>query len=289
MTHRTNGLSARHLSGALLTLSLAAWSAVPAQAQELPRVRVTREDATIRAMRYNSHDSWLLMRADAGALFDVIAVDGDQSRFVSSNFYLVVLPRDPWGTRWVGWISGRHIEPAPPRERAEPAAATPVSTTPAAARLPTVPAPDSPAALVGAAAAAAISAAAEELAATPPAPLADVVLRFAFDRSELSEAAKDTLMTTLTAVGPAAGSLSFAVGGHADGAGPTGYNHRLGLARAEAVRQFIVDHLKIPGDRIHVSSHGETQPVASNATPAGRAENRRVVITVAAPATAEAQ
>jgi OOP family OmpA-OmpF porin len=114
-----------------------------------------------------------------------------------------------------------------------------------------------------------------------PGPIQDVVLRFAFDRSDLSEAAKHTLDTALVEA-RAGGVLAFALGGHADATGPDTYNHKLGLARAEAVRQYLVERLQVPADRVSVSSFGETQPAAPNDTRMGRAENRRVVVTVSA-------
>ena len=110
----------------------------------------------------------------------------------------------------------------------------------------------------------------------------DVVLQFAFDRSDLAEAAKYSLTTALSTMTADAGSLSFALGGHADAMGSDAYNQKLGLARADAVRNYIVNELKVPADRISVASYGETRPVASNDTSVGRAENRRVVVTVTA-------
>jgi outer membrane protein OmpA-like peptidoglycan-associated protein len=53
----------------------------------------------------------------------------------------------------------------------------------------------------------------------------------------------------------------------------------LSLRRAEAVRDFIVSE-GIDPSIIDVSGEGESNPVASNATPEGRAQNRRVDIHV---------
>lgn len=260
----------------LVALVLALLPLATAAAQELPRVRVTRPD-TIRAMRYNKSDTWRLMRTDTGTVFEFIAVDGDQQRFLESNYYLVVLPRDQWGTQWVGWISGRNVEIAPPRPQVAAAQPMPMASTVAATRPVDTPLPE-PIAMTRTAEAPATT----PMPAITPRLLPQVVLRFAFDRSDLSEAAKDSLATALTTMRAEGGSLSFALGGHADATGPDTYNQKLGLARAETVRQYIVEQLQIPADRISVSSHGETQPVAPNNTSAGRAENRRVVVTVTA-------
>jgi outer membrane protein OmpA-like peptidoglycan-associated protein len=270
MTHRSFRFRFRSARPTLLAaLVLTLLPLATAAAQELPRVRVNRGDTTIRAMRSSNNDVWKLMRADAGMVFDVLDVEGEQGRFLESNWYLVVLPRDAYGTQWVGWISGRHVEPGPPREPVV-TAARPLETVSAA-----VPRP-----VERVAAAAATPPPA--VAAITPRTLPDVVLRFAFDRSDLSETAKNTLATALTTMGAEAGSLSFALGGHADAMGPDDYNQKLGLARADAVRKYIAEQLKIPAERISVSSHGEAVPVASNDTRAGRAENRRVVVTVTA-------
>lgn len=246
-----------------------------AVAQELPRVQVTRSDTTIRAMRYNNSQVWRLMRADAGSIFEFIDVDGDAQQHRESNYYLVLLPRDAWGTQWVGWISGRHVVPAPPREPVVAALPTPAFTTEPASSSVDTPVPER-----DATPAVADVSPSPALAATSTRTLPEIVLHFAFDRSDLSEAAKYTLGTALTTTGVATGSLSFSLGGHTDATGPEPYNQKLGLARAETVRRYIVEELQVPDDRVSVSSYGETQPVAPNTTREGRAENRRVVVTV---------
>jgi OOP family OmpA-OmpF porin len=259
-------------------LVLALLPIVTANAQGLPQVRVTNGDITIHAMRHSTSDMWKLTRPDVGAVFEVVAVDGDYSTYRESNHYLVLLPRDPWGTQWVGWIPGRNVELLPPR--------VPVATTErdwvtsVAAASPSGPAASRPAAATAAAA----PAPAPPTAAAAPAAMPEVVLQFAFDRSDLAEAAKHTLTTALTTMSGGIGGLSFSLGGHADATGPDDYNQKLGLARAEAVRSYIIQQLKVPSDRISVSTYGEAHPVASNDSRSGRAANRRVVVTVTAGA-----
>ena len=68
--------------------------------------------------------------------------------------------------------------------------------------------------------------------------------------------------------------------GFADARGDKAYNRELGKERAEAVKNFLVTTDKMPADRVSTESFGESQPVASNATAAGRQENRRVEIAV---------
>ena len=67
--------------------------------------------------------------------------------------------------------------------------------------------------------------------------------------------------------------------GHTDSVGKESYNQRLSVRRAEAVKAYLVSK-GIPADRIFTEGKGETQPVASNATAEGRAQNRRVEIEV---------
>ena len=69
------------------------------------------------------------------------------------------------------------------------------------------------------------------------------------------------------------------VEGHTDNVGSDRYNEALSLRRAESVAQ----HLVVMGwrdDAIERRGFGADKPVADNATPSGRAQNRRVVIAI---------
>ena len=61
-------------------------------------------------------------------------------------------------------------------------------------------------------------------------------------------------------------------------------NLELSQKRAEAVMQFLISHGVKP-DLLSAKGHGEEDPVAPNTTPAGRAQNRRVEITLASQGT----
>jgi outer membrane protein OmpA-like peptidoglycan-associated protein len=65
--------------------------------------------------------------------------------------------------------------------------------------------------------------------------------------------------------------------GHTDSRGSTEYNEDLSRRRATAVSQAL-ESRGTPTDRINIAGLGETLPVASNDTPAGRQRNRRVEI-----------
>ena len=67
------------------------------------------------------------------------------------------------------------------------------------------------------------------------------------------------------------------VDGHTDGAGLRDDNLSLSRERAESVAQFLMDR-GVTENKIVIRWHGERYPVASNQTPEGRAENRRVTI-----------
>lgn len=68
--------------------------------------------------------------------------------------------------------------------------------------------------------------------------------------------------------------------GHTDSVGDAGYNQRLSEQRAEAVRAALAQR-GISRDRIRSTGLGEDYPVASNAAPEGRAQNRRVEVVIA--------
>ena len=68
--------------------------------------------------------------------------------------------------------------------------------------------------------------------------------------------------------------------GFADARGDKSYNRELSQQRAEAVKNYLVTADKLPADHLSTEAFGESQPVATNATPAGRQENRRVEIAV---------
>lgn len=67
--------------------------------------------------------------------------------------------------------------------------------------------------------------------------------------------------------------------GHTDSIGTQAYNQRLSERRAAAVKNYLVSK-GIESDRVATEGKGELQPVASNKTKAGRAQNRRVEIEV---------
>lgn len=70
--------------------------------------------------------------------------------------------------------------------------------------------------------------------------------------------------------------------GYTDSVGTSAYNLKLSQRRADAVRQYLIDHFNIDPKKVVARGRGESDPVADNGTAAGRAENRRVEVTCCA-------
>ncbi|MGB5457323.1 MAG: OmpA family protein [Gammaproteobacteria bacterium] len=68
--------------------------------------------------------------------------------------------------------------------------------------------------------------------------------------------------------------------GHTDATGSDSINQTISEARAEKVGKFLTEVGEISPGRITTRGYGESRPVASNETAAGRAENRRVEIKI---------
>jgi OmpA-OmpF porin, OOP family len=73
--------------------------------------------------------------------------------------------------------------------------------------------------------------------------------------------------------------LKIEIQGHTDSRGSAEYNLGLSQRRANSVRDYLISQ-GVPGGQMTARGYGLTQPMASNATAAGRASNRRVVMHV---------
>src|SRR5579863_9922177 len=73
--------------------------------------------------------------------------------------------------------------------------------------------------------------------------------------------------------------LKLAVEGHTDNVGKDDYNQRLSEQRSGAVRDFLILQ-GMPASNVSGAGFGETRPVASNDTAAGRQQNRRVELVI---------
>jgi outer membrane protein OmpA-like peptidoglycan-associated protein len=100
---------------------------------------------------------------------------------------------------------------------------------------------------------------------------------FASGKSTLLAIAKQKLDQVAETLKDQDGNI--VVEGHTDSRGPDHKNMELSLARADAVRAYLVSQ-GVPSDRIRAEGLGESRPVADNNTAEGRANNRRVEIVV---------
>jgi outer membrane protein OmpA-like peptidoglycan-associated protein len=105
-------------------------------------------------------------------------------------------------------------------------------------------------------------------------------VRFEFDRSELSQTAKEALDAFALKLKEQNKNCYIEIQGHTDNIGPEKYNFQLGLARARAVMSYLHLQHGIPLNRMNTFSYGAFQPIADNKIQAERAKNRRVTLIV---------
>ena len=74
-------------------------------------------------------------------------------------------------------------------------------------------------------------------------------------------------------------NATFVIEGHTDSSGSAPLNLRISEKRAIAVRDYLVNK-GVSTVRLEAIGFGEGEPVATNKTRAGRAQNRRVVVKV---------
>ena len=109
--------------------------------------------------------------------------------------------------------------------------------------------------------------------------LSDDSVKFPTDVHAVSPEAQQRLTELADKLKTDNRNVYLEIQGHTDARGGTDYNEKLGEERAEAVRRYL-NQQGIALNRMATISYGKDAPVAPNATPEGRAQNRRVVIIV---------
>ena len=111
--------------------------------------------------------------------------------------------------------------------------------------------------------------------------LQDDGFRFRINKYELSDGDQTKLKALAEQLKADNKNVYMEIQGHTDSTGTPDHNMELGQERAEAVRLFLNEQ-GVALSRMDIISYGQTAPVASNKTKAGRAQNRRVQIVVLA-------
>ncbi|MGA7922007.1 MAG: OmpA family protein [Candidatus Acidiferrales bacterium] len=106
--------------------------------------------------------------------------------------------------------------------------------------------------------------------------MADVL--FAFGKYDLQQPAREAL-AKFSGIVLAHPGLHLSIEGYTDSVGSDAFNQTLSEQRANAVRDYLIQQGLDPASII-ATGYGKSNPVASNDTPAGRQQNRRVEIII---------
>lgn len=102
-----------------------------------------------------------------------------------------------------------------------------------------------------------------------------VIINFAFSGTELTPAAKATILRAIPTVRT---SRRVIIAGRTDSVGDTNVNQAIALRRAISVRDYIKEVAPDAADSIGIDARGDCCFIASNTTHEGRLKNRRVEI-----------
>jgi OmpA-OmpF porin, OOP family len=89
----------------------------------------------------------------------------------------------------------------------------------------------------------------------------------------------DAILDKVASLAKKYAGVGIAVNGHTDADGSEGGNQTLSDARANQVRDSLIER-GVPAEQLTAQGFGESQPIAPNDTPENKAKNRRVVFTV---------
>lgn len=110
----------------------------------------------------------------------------------------------------------------------------------------------------------------------------DTVAHFAFNKADLQDNDKAMLDDFAKVMNSHHTSAVVTVEGFADPAGSKAYNKKLGLERADAVRNYLVSDAGMSADQVRAVSYGEARnrQVEPGKTHAAGSENRRVSLVI---------
>lgn len=108
-----------------------------------------------------------------------------------------------------------------------------------------------------------------------PKPASDIMVLFPSNSSQFKVSSLDEIVKAMKA-DP---KLTLALDGYADATASSEFNLALSKRRAKAVKSYLISK-GIAANRITSNAHGEDNPIADNTTEEGKAQNRRVTISV---------
>lgn len=97
---------------------------------------------------------------------------------------------------------------------------------------------------------------------------------FDFNKYEVKNKVKGSLNTLAKALEENP-DIRIKIDGYTDFIGSEGYNLELSVKRAKSIKNYLVDR-GVKSSNISIEGYGKQNPIANNATAAGRAKNRRV-------------
>jgi outer membrane protein OmpA-like peptidoglycan-associated protein len=108
----------------------------------------------------------------------------------------------------------------------------------------------------------------------------NLVIYFAFDKSEFTtDAETDKYFNESNSFLTQNSQARLSITGHTDAIGTDEYNQALGYRRAQRMQHYF-ESKGMPSNKLIIESKGEKEPADNNNTIAGRANNRRAVITI---------
>ncbi|MBN1142024.1 MAG: OmpA family protein [Deltaproteobacteria bacterium] len=103
-------------------------------------------------------------------------------------------------------------------------------------------------------------------------------VEFDTDRAEIRSTRRSDLPIAAQFIKNNPGLPYILLAGHTDSIGSEAYNQKLSERRAEAVRRYFIENFGVEASKLVARGYGESKPVDTNDTEAGRQKNRRVEI-----------